>query len=212
MYKERGESIHNEKDYVPYEDVRKDMVSSEDVARFIYEMGMLRKVSREGWKLLGITNPESVAAHSLRAAQIGYILASMEQYEHPEMICTMLVFHDIGECRIGDIHKVASRYVQADEQAAVAEQLQHLEKVGEKILSLYDQIETQKTTEGIIAKDADLLDLAATACEYRNQGYYNANDWLINTKKRLKTDAAKELMDALERTDPTSWWKGLKKI
>ncbi|MGC9308938.1 MAG: HD domain-containing protein, partial [Thermoplasmatota archaeon] len=53
------------------------MESMEDSSQFIYELGMLRRIRREGWRLAGI-EPESVAAHSLRAAQIGYLLACME--------------------------------------------------------------------------------------------------------------------------------------
>jgi putative hydrolases of HD superfamily len=188
------------------------MASTEHIARFIYEMGMLKRISREGWKLLGITHPESVAEHSLRAAQIGYILATMEQYDHPELICTMLVFHDIGECRIGDIHKVARRYNTSDERSAVSDQVQPLQEIGKNIISWYDRLEELTTPEGCIAKDADLLEMAATAIEYSHQGYPGAEDWLKNTKKRLRTNAAKELFVALEHTDPVSWWNGLKSI
>lgn len=188
------------------------MISDNHVARFIYEMGMLKRVSREGWKLAGIAMPESVAAHSLRAAQIGFILASMEGYDDPEHICTMLVFHDIGECRLGDIHKVGGRYISSDEQRAVKDQVKDLNDIGEKILGLYDQIEIQETPEGIIGKDADLLEMAATACEYKQQGYHGVDDWLKNTKKRLRTESAKNLFSALEQMDPVSWWDGLKKI
>jgi putative hydrolases of HD superfamily len=192
--------------------IERCMISTEQVARFIYEMGMLKRVSREGWKLIGLDHPESVAAHSLRAAQIGFILASMEEYDQPEHICTMLVFHDIGECRIGDIHKVGRRYIHSDEQNVVKDQVKDLQEIGEKILELYDQIEMQNTREGIIGKDADLLEMAATACEYKQQGYYGTEDWLKNTKKRLKTKSAKDLFRALEETNPVSWWDGLKKI
>lgn len=188
------------------------MVSTEHVAQFIYEMGMLKRISRDGWKLIGINHPESVADHSLRAAQIGFILASMEGYDHPELICTMLVFHDIGECRIGDIHKVGRRYINSDEHTAVKDQVKELQMIGERVLELFDQIETQNTPEGIIGKDADLLEMAATACEYKQQGYHGAEDWLKNTKKRLKTRSAKELFKALKEMDPIDWWDGLKKI
>ena len=183
-----------------------------DFVDFIFEMGMLKRVSREGWKLISVNNPESVAEHCLRAAQIGYILATLEGYEKPEEVCSMLVFHDIGECRIGDIHKVANRYTTVNEKQAVTDQVKKLHESGRKILRFYDQIEQQNTVAGKIAKDADLLELAATAREYQKKGYLGANDWLEKTKKRIQTQTGKILLDKLINSNPDRWWKGLKQL
>jgi putative hydrolases of HD superfamily len=188
------------------------MIKETHFSNFFYELGMLRRIQREGWKLLGVNQPESVAEHSLRAAQIAYVLAILEQHPSPETICSMLVFHDIGECRIGDVQKVANRYVTADERGAVSEQLEPLDKIGNRILMLWDQIELLDTTAGIIAKDADLLELAITAAEYRKQGFIAAEDWLNKTERRLQTISAKKLFTSIIQTDPMHWWDGLKKL
>lgn len=188
------------------------MTASTDFSTFFYELGMLRRIQREGWKLLGITHPESVAEHSLRAAQIAYVLAILEQHPSPETVCTMLVFHDIGECRIGDIQKVANRYINADERRVVSDQLNSLDEIGERILSLWDEMESHHSQTAIIAKDADLLELALTACEYKQQGFTKANDWLHKTEQRIQTQSAKELFNSFLTTDPMKWWDGLKQI
>jgi putative hydrolases of HD superfamily len=188
------------------------MVDYSNFSRFFYELGMLRRVQREGWKLLGITHPESVAEHSLRAAQIAYVLAKLENHPSPETVCSILVFHDIGESRIGDIQKVANRYVSSNEQKAVTDQLHPMEEVGDCIFHLWDEIESKQSETGIIAKDADLLELALTACEYKKQGHIEAEDWLIKTKKRIRTNSAKKLFKSFLETDPMEWWDGLKQI
>lgn len=188
------------------------MTSSTDFSTFFYELGMLRRIQREGWKLLGITHPESVAEHSLRAAQIAYVLAILEHHPSPETVCTMLVFHDIGECRIGDIQKVANRYINADERRVVSDQLNSLDEIGQRILSLWDEMESYHSQTAIIAKDADLLELALTACEYKQQGFTKANDWLNKTEQRIQTQSAKELFNSFLTTDPMKWWDGLKQI
>jgi len=181
-------------------------------SRFFYELGMLQRVQREGWKLLGVTHPESVAEHSLRSAQIAYVLAILEDHPSPETVCSMLVFHDIGECRIGDVQKVANRYIQSDERRAVSDQLEPLKDIGTRIFRLWDEIESQDSKKGIIAKDADLLELALTACEYKKQGFTAADDWLEKTRKRLNTSSAKKLLESFIETDPISWWDGLKQL
>jgi len=188
------------------------MPSYEACSRFLFELGMLKRIQREGWKLLGITNEESIADHSLRAAQIGFILAKLEGYKNPETICTMLVFHDISECRIGDIHKVANRYIHVNEKQVVEEQLNQLEDIGDAISTLWDEVENQKTKAGIIAKDADLIEMVVTALELKKKYGVTIDNWIENTKKRLKTESAKQLLIQLISMNPHGWWQGLKKL
>lgn len=188
------------------------MAKDTDISMFFYELGMLRRVQREGWKLLGVMQPESVAEHSLRAAQIAYVLAILEHHPSPETVCSILVFHDIGECRIGDIQKVANRYITADEKSAVSDQLRPLDEIGNRILMLWDQIGSLNTSAGIIAKDADLLELAITASEYKRKGFTAAEDWVHKTEQRLQTLSAKNLFASITQTDPMSWWDALKQL
>ena len=44
-----------------------------NIVNYIFELGQLKRIKQEGFRLNGIDKPHSVAAHSLRAAQIGYI-------------------------------------------------------------------------------------------------------------------------------------------
>jgi putative hydrolase of HD superfamily len=187
-------------------------MQSKEILKFFFEMGQLSRVKREGWRLLGMENPESIADHSLRAAQIGWVLAKLEGYKDPNEVATMLVFHDIGETRIGDIHKLANRYVTADEATAVREQVSRLGDAGDDVLTLWHQIEDKNTEAGIIAKDADLLELAVRAREYMERGYDDASEWFEAARQRLKTKSAKVLLEELPNVSSSSWWHGLKKI
>jgi len=182
------------------------------LAKFIFELGQLRRIKHEGWRMAGIEDPESVAEHSLRVAQIGYILAVLEGHADPCQVAAIGVFHDIEECRVGDIHRVASRYVTADKERAAKEQLAPLGALGDGIFKLWIQDERRDTAAGIIAKDADYLEMAAMAKEYLEQGFAAARDWLDNTGKALKTESAKRLHAELSRTGSTEWWHGLKKL
>lgn len=179
---------------------------------FLFELSQLKRIKHEGWRLAGIKDPESVAAHSLHAAQIGYILAKMEKHPDPYKICTMVVFHDIAECRTGDTHKVAAGYIKRDEHKAVKDQTKTLLKTGEEILSLWEETEEGKTHAGLIAKDADLLEQACAAKEYVETGYKEAQNWIENIEKKLKTQSAKKLLSKIKKTNFTHWWKDLKKI
>jgi len=183
-----------------------------DIIKFIYELGMLTRIKHEGWKLIGVDNPDSVAEHSLRAAQIGFILAKMENYENPQEVCSIIVFHDMAECRVNDVHKVANRYITKDEARAAKEQTEKLGEIGEEIFNLWSQAEFKNTQAGIIAKDADLLETAVRAREYKGIGYEYAQDWINNVSTALKTESAKKLLGLLNEVNPNEWWQGLKKL
>jgi putative hydrolase of HD superfamily len=186
---------------------------SNPILNFFFELGQLRRIKHEGWRTINVQHPESVADHSLRAAQIGYFLAILENYKNPEEIVTMLVFHDIGECRIGDIHKIANRYVKADEKQAVKDQLSKLDKkTEEKIYNYWESVEFQKTPGGKIAKDADLLEQAVTAKEFIEKGFSYAQDWINNISQKIHTKSAKKLIKDLAKANSNDWWQGIKKI
>ncbi|MCW1310140.1 MAG: hypothetical protein QXP04_05555, partial [Candidatus Nanoarchaeia archaeon] len=115
------------------------------------------------------------------------------------------------ECRTGDIQRIANRYIQLDDESAVKDQLKKLD-FGEEIFELWKQIKYKNTRAGIIAKDADLLEMAFTAKEYIERGHTFAQDWISNISKRLQTDSAKNLLAALEKSNSNDWWQGLKKF
>ncbi len=187
-------------------------MDKKQLVKFIYELGQLKRIRHEGYSLIGVDRLETVAEHSLRAAQIGYFLALLEAYPNPFEVVTTLVFHDIGECRVGDVHKVARRYVDSHEDMAVKDQTKRLGEAGAEIFRLWRAIDEKKTPLGIITKDADYLEMAFTSKELLEKGYEFAKDWLDNIKKVLKTKSAHDLLMQLKKTNSNEWWQGLKKI
>jgi putative hydrolase of HD superfamily len=185
------------------------------IVNFIFELNQLKRQRHSGFQLAGIKNPDTIAEHVLRAAQIGYILATMEGDANPETVCAMIMIHDNGEARIGDQNKVSARYFSKDnaEEKAFNEQLENLgSKINEKWSAYFQQFEKRNTKEGIIAKDADWLETAFQAKEYLDLGYESAQDWINNVEKALETSAAKKLLAEMKKTKFTDWWKDLKKM
>jgi len=185
-----------------------------EIAKFIYEVGSLKEIARSGWWLAGIKYPESVAEHSFRVIVIGYILAKLENVDL-ERVLGMCMLQDLCESRITDLNKVAQRYIDAKtvESKAFKELVKDLPEILKKeFLELFKEYSEQKSSEAILARDADLLENAFQAVEYLERGYKDAEDWITNIGKLLKSDSAKEIYNALLRVKPNEWWKGLKKI
>ncbi len=186
----------------------------ENIAKFIYELGLLKRVKRSGNWAMGVKDPETVAEHVFRAAIIGRILAELENADINK-VTTMLLLHDIPETRINDLNKINARYIdfKKAEKAAMKDQLKRLPpKLAKEMNSLFIELEQRKTKEAIIAKEADYLECAFQAKEYMEQGYKEGIHWINNVERVLKTKSAKKLMKQLKSTSCSSWWKDLKLI
>lgn len=157
-----------------------------------------------------------MADHLTIAAQIAFILGEMEGLAG-EKCAAMVLFHDNGETRILDQHKVAARYININkaEKKALLDQLNFLPKeISKKISKLTDEFEKRNTPEGIVAKDADWLEVALQAKILTEQGYKFAQNWIDNVAKALETKSAKKILAKIlkEKDFTNCWWQGLKKM
>lgn len=190
-------------------------MDEKNIVNFVFELGQLKRQVHSGFQLCGVKNPTTVAEHSFRAAQIGYILAVMEGGADAEKVAAMLIIHDNAETRIGDQNKIGSRYIEMKEaeQAAFDDQAALIgDAVLEKWQAYYREYKDRDTKEGIIAKDADWLETAFQAKEYVDLGYRSGQDIINNVEKALETESAKRVLAAMKETGFTDWWQGLKKM
>ena len=185
-----------------------------DIAKFLYEMGQLKRVKRSGWWIAGIEDPESVAEHSFRTAVIAYILAQLEGADLEKAV-SMSLFHDIAEARTNDAHRIVRRYVdwESVDRKAVEDQSKRLpDKIAEGVTSMISEFEQAVSLEAQVARDADLLECLIQAREYQTLGYRDVADWILNAQAALKTGSAKKIAAECLKTEPKEWWQGLKAL
>lgn len=184
-----------------------------NLADFIFELGMFKKIEHCGVKFAGVRHPDTLGEHTCRTAQIGFILG-MHENADPEHTAALCLVHDVGEIRIGDSHKIAQRYlcVLPAEKKAILEQTENLPSTVKKyVRALWQEFHDQKTLESRIARDADLLETIFQAKEYVDVGFKAAKRWTSNGGKFLKTKTAKRLFKAVLKTEFTDWWDILNK-
>lgn len=185
------------------------------ITDFFFELGMLKRQKHNGTAIAGVRNPDSLADHTARTAIVAYILAEMEGDVDSEKTAMICLIHDLPEMRIGDHHKISAKYLDAKEaeKNVFIEQTENLPKaVREKWHNFYDQKIKRGTKEGIIAQDADWLEMAISAREFVVLGYYGMQNWIDNIEKAVETKSAKRLIKIIKKADPNDWWKGLKKM
>src|SRR5215472_9887999 len=125
------------------------------VAAYLFEMGHLKHLTRAGWLLLGIPQPETVAEHSFRVGVVGIALAALEGADIGRTAALCLL-HDAHETRIGDVPSVGRAYVTtAVPEAVSAHQTSAMPaEVAQVVQVLVDEYEATETLESRVAHDA----------------------------------------------------------
>src|SRR6266496_6322935 len=142
------------------------------VVPFLFEMGHLKRLTRAGWLLLGIPQPETVAEHSFRVGVLGIALAALEGADVGRTAALCLL-HDVHETRIGDVPSVGRAYVTtAVPEAVVAHQTSAMPDAVAKVFQdLVAEYEAEETVESQLAQAIGTADphgwWSAFAASYR---------------------------------------------
>ncbi|MEM4137243.1 MAG: HD domain-containing protein [Candidatus Anstonellaceae archaeon] len=166
-------------------------------SKFLNKLAILKNISRTGWDVIGAPQ-ESVAEHSYRTALIALILAKNLKLSEKEILNVIVgsLLHDIEEIYIGDLHKIAKKYITIKkrelEKKLISEMPQELKEY------YLEYINNEKLR--LIVKDADRLECALTAKNYKDSGY-KTKSWIYNTKKSLKLRESRELFKYLMKTN-----------
>ena len=178
------------------------------VAALVFEQGYLKRLPRAGWLVAGVPEPESVAAHSFRAAVLAGLLAALSGAD-PARASLLATWHDSQETRTGDVPYVARAHVATAPPAAVSQaQTAGLpEPARAFVLAAVAEYEAAATPEALAARDADKLDCLAQALEYRAQGNADTQDWIDTSLAGLGTEAGRRLAAALMAQPPRAWWE-----
>lgn len=176
------------------------------VAAYLFEMGHLKRLTRAGWLLLGIPQPETVAEHCFRAGAVGIALAALEGADIGRTAALCLL-HDAHQTRNGDILSVARAYVTTAMPAAVtAHQTSAMPNATAKIFQdLVAEYQAGQTLESQLARDADEIETLLQAAEYRAQGH-DTQAWRETSTAALRTGSARQLAQAIGTANPHRWW------
>ncbi|MFH1047344.1 MAG: HD domain-containing protein [Patescibacteria group bacterium] len=182
-------------------------------ARFLFEVGTLRRIPRMHTQVLGYPDlTDNIASHTYRMSMIGWLIAIEEKLDTGRVV-KMCLLHDLGETRSGDHNWVHKRYVKVFEQEIIESQLGELPWT--ELKDLAEEYAARQTAEAKAAKDADLLDQMLLVKEHKHAGSREAARWLGGQDKLdrwlqpLHFDSSKKIGAAIFKMRPTSWWDKL---
>jgi putative hydrolase of HD superfamily len=176
------------------------------LAAFGYELGILKRMRRSGWWHAGVRDPESVAEHTMRVAQLAGLIAA-EEHADPAHAAYLAIWHDSQETRTGDLpHTIKGFVDKPDARKITAVQTAALPRLaGESVRTAVDEYETGETAEARCARDADKLEMLLQAIEYRDVGVERVQGWIDSALKSLTTDTAKRVAEAAITLSPLAW-------
>jgi putative hydrolases of HD superfamily len=175
-----------------------------DVADFLFEGRLLKKIPRSGFQFLG-DGKESVAEHCFLTTLIAYVISQLEPDVNAEKLITMCLVHDLAESRVGDLNYVQKMYVTVDENSAVSHMTRHL-PFGDHLSGLINEFNQRTSKEAQLAHDADQLALVLELKNLSDLGKTHADKWCAHVIQRLTTDIGKYLADAILNCEQDSWW------
>ncbi|QFZ16149.1 HD domain-containing protein [Saccharothrix syringae] len=176
------------------------------IAAFGYELGVLKRVRRTGWWHAGVRDPESVAEHTARVAQLAALIA-VEEGADPARASLLALWHDTQETRTGDLpHTAADYLVKPDPRAITADQTAGLPpRVRDAVRDAVDEYEARESAEARCASDADKLEMLLQAVEYRDVGVRRVDEWVESARGRLTTGTARRIAEAALSTSTLAW-------
>jgi putative hydrolase of HD superfamily len=179
---------------------------AEAIAAFGYELGLLKRVRRTGWWHAGVRDPESVAEHTMRTAQLAALIAA-EEGADPARAAFLALWHDTQETRTGDLPHTATAYLnKPDPRRITAVQTEQFPgRSRATVRAAVDEYESRQTLEALCAKDADKLEMLLQAIEYRDIGVSRVDGWIDSARKDLKTETSRRIAEAATALSPLTW-------
>ncbi len=171
----------------------------------LFQAHHLKRILRTGYAYLG-PGEESVAEHSFSTAFVGLILSQLEPRADPLKLLTMCLIHDLAEARTGDLNYVQKKYVQANEDKAVAETVKNL-SFGHEWTALMSEFNQGDTLEAQLARDADQIAFLLELKSLADMGYTPPLRWIESVQKRLKTATGQKLGRDIGQTPWDRWWR-----
>ncbi len=174
------------------------------IAKFLFEVGMLKRTPRSGWQFLG-TGSESVADHVFRTVMIAFALAEEDGTVDADRALRLALVHDLPEARTGDLNYMNQKYSTADEERAAGDQADGLPFAGQ-LMELFREYRDESTPEAVLVHDADQIELLMSLKEQLDNGNRQAEDWIPFVLRRLRTAAANDLAREILDGNSSDWW------
>lgn len=180
------------------------MPTATELVDAVQFLDRLASLPRTGWLLRGVTDPESIAEHTLGVAFVASMIVDDLRARglsvDGEKVLRMALVHDAAEAFTGDIPMPAKTQELKAALRRAEEDL--LEKVlSADQLALWRESEAGSSIEARVIKAADKMQMMIKALTYVQQGRGSLDEFFRGpaNKKHMDLDLAREVYDEIEK-------------
>ncbi len=153
----------------------------------------LKEIDREGWKRVGIDDPESVADHTFRCVLMGALIGKDLDLDVRKLMM-MLLIHDLPEIETGDItpeEKIRETVKRDMEKSALESILKVLSSQDkEDLIGLWEEFERGESEEARVGRDIDRAEMILQALEYQ-ENYLEKDFSEFIVEEEIETESIK---------------------
>ena len=159
------------------------------------EVLALKEIKRAGWVRAGVSQPESVAAHSWGICWLVMALDLPDIDQHRAL--KLAVIHDLAEARVGDItpHDGIPREEKKRRETTA---IQSMLRERPDLIDLWEEYELGVSPEARFVHDLDRLDMALQSLRYARLKGINPKEFLISARESIHHPEVEALLDQLE--------------
>ncbi len=161
----------------------------------------LKEIDREGWKRVGIDDPESVADHTFRCVFMGALIGKDLGLDVRKLMM-MLLIHDLPEIETGDItpgeeiKETVKRDMEKRALGSILEVLSSQHK--EDLISLWEEFEEGESEEARVARDIDRAEMILQALDYQeNYPEKDLSEFIV--EEEIETKSIKNAIKGSKR-------------
>jgi len=172
--------------------------ANDSYQKFFDNIHKLKTLTRRGWEIRGIEDPESVAEHSFGVAMLAMVLGMRTGRDVGRCVMMALV-HDVGEAIIGDLTPsdgVPASQKEAREREAAREILETVDDDG-RLLALWEEYATASSEDARFIKELDKLEMAFQAHRYERERREALGEFFSYVDERISSDAVRPVFKAL---------------
>jgi len=162
-----------------------DPTAAQRILDLILELDVLERLPRMGFLMIGVVDPESVAAHCFGVALTAVLMAdAMQEPVDVERVVRMALLHEVGEARITDLPYRTLCYIDPQTKSKAEKAAAHdlLGPISKEYAALWEEFEAAETLEARIVRAADKVQMMAKVLRYEQEGRGNLADFWRNVE------------------------------
>jgi len=187
---------------------QENTITAENALSFLLRTVQAKKITRTGWLMMKIPNPESVAEHSYQLCVMAMVFADQLGIDREKLI-KMAIIHDLGEIFTGDIVWIRGNIIDIEKRQKKEEvEAKGIESIfamlgtSKEYKTIFNEMRERKTMEADIFWQLDKLEMAIQALDYEKRTHINLDEFFVSVNILLTHPFLRAIFEQAKASRP----------